>query len=126
MSRTRAAPTPTNISTKSEPLRLKNGTPASPAIAFASSVFAVTRAPHTHPPSGPPPAKLLVLVGHLQEIDNLADLFHCLVDPRHVVERDSQVFLGIEPPFAPAERHRRARAKQPPQHEINEQNGQQD
>jgi hypothetical protein len=29
-SRTRAAPTPTNISTKSEPLKLKNGTRASP------------------------------------------------------------------------------------------------
>ena len=28
------APTPTNISTKSEPLILKNGTPASPATAF--------------------------------------------------------------------------------------------
>ena len=33
-SRTRLAPTPTNISTKSEPEMLKNGTPASPATAL--------------------------------------------------------------------------------------------
>ena len=35
------APTPTNISTKSEPLIIKNGTPASPATAFASNVLPV-------------------------------------------------------------------------------------
>ena len=40
-SRTRAAPTPTNISTNSDPLRLKNGTFASPATARASSVLPV-------------------------------------------------------------------------------------
>ena len=40
-SRTRAGPTPTNISMKSEPLIDRNGTPASPAVAFASSVFPV-------------------------------------------------------------------------------------
>jgi hypothetical protein len=33
MSRTREAPTPTNISTKSEPEMVKNGTLASPAMA---------------------------------------------------------------------------------------------
>ena len=33
-SRTREAPTPTNISTKSEPEIKKKGTPASPAQAF--------------------------------------------------------------------------------------------
>jgi len=37
MSRIREAPTPTNISTKSEPEIEKKGTPASPAIARASS-----------------------------------------------------------------------------------------
>ena len=40
-SRTRAGPTPTNISMKSEPLMDRNGTPASPAVAFASSVLPV-------------------------------------------------------------------------------------
>ncbi len=38
-SRTREAPTPTNISTNSDPEMEKNGTPASPAIALASSVL---------------------------------------------------------------------------------------
>ena len=45
ISRTRPAPTPTNISTKSEPEMEKNGTPASPATALASNVL-----PH---PGGP-------------------------------------------------------------------------
>ena len=40
-SRTREAPTPTNISTKSDPEMLKNGTPASPATAFARRVLPV-------------------------------------------------------------------------------------
>src|SRR5437762_9548676 len=44
-SRTREAPTPTNISTKSEPLIEKNGTLASPATARASSVLPVPGGP---------------------------------------------------------------------------------
>ena len=42
---TRDAPTPTNISTKSDPDIVKNGTPASPAQALANNVL-----PH---PGGP-------------------------------------------------------------------------
>jgi len=52
MSRTRLAPTPTNISTKSEPLMEKNGTSASPAIAFASSVLPVPGGPTISTPFG--------------------------------------------------------------------------
>ena len=44
-SRTREAPTPTNISTKSDPEMLKKGTPASPATALASRVFPVPGGP---------------------------------------------------------------------------------
>ena len=44
--------TPTNISTKSEPEMLKNGTPASPATAFASSVFPVPGGPSRSTPFG--------------------------------------------------------------------------
>ncbi len=51
-SRTREAPTPTNISTKSEPLMLKNGTPASPATARASSVLPVPGGPYSRTPLG--------------------------------------------------------------------------
>src|SRR5579862_9401220 len=51
-SRTREAPTPTNISTKSDPLIEKNGTPASPATARASSVFPVPGGPYSNTPLG--------------------------------------------------------------------------
>ena len=51
-SRTRDAPTPTNISTKSEPDKLKNGTPASPATALASSVLPVPGGPTIRIPFG--------------------------------------------------------------------------
>ena len=51
-SRTREAPTPTNISTKSEPEMLKNGTPASPATARASSVLPVPGGPYSSTPLG--------------------------------------------------------------------------
>jgi hypothetical protein len=51
-SRTREAPTPTNISTKSEPEMEKNGTPASPAVARASSVLPVPGGPYSSTPLG--------------------------------------------------------------------------
>ena len=51
-SRTREAPTPTNISTKSEPEIEKNGTPASPATAFASKVLPVPGEPQSKTPLG--------------------------------------------------------------------------
>ena len=49
---TREAPTPTNISTKSEPEIVKNGTPASPATALASSVLPVPGGPTNSTPFG--------------------------------------------------------------------------
>ena len=51
-SRTRAAPTPTNISTKSDPEMLKNGTLASPATALASRVLPVPGGPTRRTPFG--------------------------------------------------------------------------
>jgi hypothetical protein len=51
-SRTRAAPTPTNISTNSEPLMEKKGTPASPATARARSVLPVPGGPTRSRPLG--------------------------------------------------------------------------
>ena len=65
-SRTRAAPTPTNISTKSEPERLKNGTPASPATAFASSVLPVPGGPTRSTPFGSLPPSLVNRFGYLR------------------------------------------------------------
>src|SRR5579862_4969549 len=51
-SRTRAAPTPTNNSTKLEPVTEKNGTLASPATARASSVLPVPGGPTMSTPRG--------------------------------------------------------------------------
>ncbi len=51
-SRTRLAPTPTNISTKSEPEIEKNGTLASPAMARASRVLPVPGEPTSSTPLG--------------------------------------------------------------------------
>ena len=51
-SRTRLAPTPTNISMKSEPLTDMNGTPASPATARAMSVLPVPGGPTSRMPFG--------------------------------------------------------------------------
>ena len=52
MSLTLLAPTPTNISTKSEPDIVKNGTLASPATALASNVFPVPGGPTNKTPFG--------------------------------------------------------------------------
>ena len=51
-SRTRLAPTPTNISMKSEPVTERKGTPASPATARAISVLPVPGGPTRRIPLG--------------------------------------------------------------------------
>ncbi len=65
-SRTRLAPTPTNISTKSEPLMEKNGTPASPAMARESSVLPVPGEPMSRTPLGMRPPSLVNFFGSLR------------------------------------------------------------
>ena len=66
-SRTLEAPTPTNISTKSDPDNEKNGTLASPATAFASKVFPVPGNPTNNAPLGILPPKTVYLVGFLRK-----------------------------------------------------------
>ena len=113
ISRTRAAPTPTNISTKSDPDRLKNGTPASPATALASSVLPVPGGPTKQHAARNPAAERLILSGRAEELDDFAEFFDRFVDAGDVVERNVDIFLGVE--FAPAasERHRRAGSPHP-------------
>ncbi len=65
-SRTRLAPTPTNISTKSEPLMEKNGTPASPAMARLKSVLPVPGEPIKRTPLGMRPPSLVNFFGSLR------------------------------------------------------------
>ncbi len=61
------APTPTNISTKSLPLILKNGTCASPAIAFANKVFPVPGGPTNNAPLGILPPKAVYFLGFFKK-----------------------------------------------------------
>ena len=62
-SRTRDAPTPTNISTKSLPDMEKKGTPASPAMARARRVLPVPGAPMSSTPLGIRPPNRVNLLG---------------------------------------------------------------
>ncbi len=65
-SRTRLAPTPTNISTKSEPEIEKKGTSASPAMAFARSVLPVPGSPTRSTPRGMRPPRRWNFFGFLR------------------------------------------------------------
>ena len=67
MSRTRLAPTPTNISTKSEPEMEKNGTPASPATARPSRVLPVPGGPTSSAPLGILPPRRWNLAGSFRK-----------------------------------------------------------
>ena len=93
-SRTRAAPTPTNISTNSEPEIEKNGTPASPATARASKSCRY--------PAGRPAARPWAggrRAGHtsgvLQEIDDLDQFVLGFVDTGNIGEGDLGLLLHI-------------------------------
>ena len=61
------APTPTNISTKSEPDIEKNGTPASPAVAFEMYVFPVPGLPTRRTPLGILAPSLVYLDGFFRK-----------------------------------------------------------
>src|ERR1019366_2369960 len=87
-SRTREAPTPTNISTKSEPEIEKNGTPASPAIARAQQGLAGAGRPHQQHALGDSPTQAGKPFGVLQELDNLFQFVLGLIDPGDVGKRD--------------------------------------
>mmetsp|Transcript_2330 Transcript_2330/g.4947 ORF Transcript_2330/g.4947 Transcript_2330/m.4947 type:complete len:350 (-) Transcript_2330:452-1501(-) len=69
-SRTLEGPTPTNISTKSEPEMEKKGTLASPAVAFASSVLPVPGGPQSSAPLGIFAPKSVNFLGSLRNCTN--------------------------------------------------------
>ena len=64
--RTRDAPTPTNISMKSEPVMEKKGTPASPATARARSVLPQPGGPTRSTPRGTCAPRRRTLPGSLR------------------------------------------------------------
>jgi hypothetical protein len=70
MSRTLAAPTPTNIYTNSLPLAEKKGTPAYPEQALASIVFPVPGGPDNNAPFGILAPSFRYLSGFLRKSTN--------------------------------------------------------
>src|SRR5438874_10622831 len=85
-SRTRLAPTPTNISTKSEPESEKNGTFASPATAFARSVLPVPGGPISKAPLGILPPRSVYFFRVFKEIHDFHDLHLCLFQTSYILK----------------------------------------
>jgi hypothetical protein len=110
-SRTRLAPTPTNISTKSEPEIEKNGTPASPAIALASSVLPVPGGPIISTPLGMRPPSFWNFFGSLRKamISSISSFASSM--PATSCERDLVLRLAEQLRAALAEAHRLAAAR---------------
>ncbi len=94
ISRTRLAPTPTNISTKSEPEIVEER-----HIGFAGdgarqqSLTGAGRA-NQQRAFWDFAAEALELAGVLQEFDDLAEFFLGFIDARDVLERDASLGLG--------------------------------
>ena len=113
MSLTRDAPTPTNISTKSEPEIKKNGTSASPATALASRVLPVPGGPTIKTPLGIFPPTLVNLLGSERKSTNSptssfasstpATSSKVTCDSSLVIKRalDLPNDIGFLPPIAP-------------------------
>ena len=94
-SRTRLAPTPTNISTKSEPEIEKNGTPASPATARASSVLPVPGGPKSSTPLGILAPMAWNCARVLEEVLDLPELLDRLVGAGDVGEGHLRLVLRL-------------------------------
>ena len=87
-SRTRAAPSPTNISMNSEALMEKNATPDSPATARASSVLPVPGGPISKNAPRHLAAQALEAIRLLEKLHDLLQIALGGLQPRDVVEGD--------------------------------------
>ena len=105
-SRTRLAPTPTNISTNSEPEMLKNGTPASPATARAISVLPVPGGPTSSTPRGMRAPSELNFSGYLRNSTTSWSSVFASSTPGDVGERDDRLVAEEHPGAALAEAQR--------------------
>ena len=114
-SRTREAPTPTNISTKSEPDSEKKGTLASPATALAKRVLPVPGGPTSSTPLGILPPSTVYFLGFLRKsttssISNLApsspatslNVTSCPDFSSNSWARDFPILKMLPPPPIPA------------------------
>ncbi len=107
ISRTRDAPTPTNISTKSEPEIEKKGTSASPAIARPSNVLPVPGGPTNKIPLGILPPKRVNLVGSRK--NSITSVTSCLASSQPATSSKvtrslcsvSNLALDLPKPMAP-------------------------
>jgi len=106
MSRTREAPTPTNISTKSEPEMVKNGTLASPAIARASRVLPVPGGPTSKTPRGMRPPSRWNFLRIAQKLDDLLQVLLGLVDAGDILEGHPTLRFGEQLGLRFAKPHR--------------------
>ena len=109
--RTRAAPTPTNISMKCDPVTEMKGTPASPATARAIKRLARARRPDEQHALGDAGADLLELRRVAEELDHLADVGLDGVVAGDVVERRRRAFGGVHVPGVAAEGRRSAHGR---------------
>ena len=105
-SRTRLAPTPTNISTNSDPEMLKNGTPASPATARESSVLPVPGGPTSSTPRGMRAPSAANFSGYLRNSTTSTSSSLASSTPATSEKTTEGRFAGEEAGAALAERHR--------------------
>ena len=96
---------------------MKNGTSASPATARASSVLPVPGGPDQQHALGDAAAEALVLLGVLEEVDDLDQLGLGLVDAGHVVEGGLQLLAVVDLVLAASERQRLGGAAADPPHQ---------
>ncbi len=109
-SRTRLAPTPTNISTKSEPDIEKNGRAASPATALASSVLPVPGGPISSAPLGSRPPSRVNFCGSLRN-----SMISCSSTfASSAPATSAKVILGVSPVSSLAFDFPNAKAREPP------------
>src|SRR5579862_1199821 len=128
-SRTRLAPTPTNISTKSEPEIEKNATPASPATAREQRLAGAGRPVEEHA-LGDAGAERLEAPRVGEELLDLMQLLNRLVDAGHVPETDLRHIRREPARLVLAEAHHLAEpartAAHPPHHQNPDRRNQQD
>ena len=105
------APTPTNISTKSEPEMVKNGTLASPAMARASKRLAGAGRADQQRAFRNLAAEPLEFVRIFQELDDLLEIFLRLIDAGDILEGDAAMAFGEKLRLGLAEAHGLAAAR---------------
>src|SRR5499426_2454103 len=110
---TRAAPTPTNISTKSEPEMLKKGTPASPATARANKVLPRARRADQQNPFRNSTSESLIFLRILEKLHHLDQFFLRLIDAFDIREGYTGFFLDIDLRLALADLHQPAPGAHP-------------